>query len=55
MNSFERISRALKYIDGHLAEDISIERLADMFYLSPYYFHRMFSAIVGKAIAAKPD
>jgi AraC-like DNA-binding protein/predicted transcriptional regulator YdeE len=51
MSSFERISQALKYIDNHLAEHISIDRLADMFYLSPFYFHRTFSAIVGKAIA----
>ena len=51
MSSFERVARAMKDIDSHLSEDISIERLADMFYLSPYYFHRTFSAIVGKALA----
>ena len=51
MHSFERISQALKYIDSHLAENISIDRLAGMFYMSPFYFHRTFSAIVGKAIA----
>lgn len=33
MHSFERISQALKYIDSHLAENISIDRLAGMFYM----------------------
>jgi AraC-like DNA-binding protein len=51
MNGFERISQALKYIDSHLSENISVSRLADMVYISPFYFHRTFSAIVGKAIA----
>ncbi len=51
MSNFERISQALKYIDSHLAEHITIDQLADRYYLSPYYFHRMFSVIVGKAIA----
>lgn len=51
MSHFGRISQALKYIDSHLDEHISIDRLADMFYLSPFYFHRTFMAIVGKATA----
>jgi AraC-type DNA-binding domain-containing proteins len=51
MSNFERISQALKYIDSHLAEHITIDQLADRYYLSPHYFHRMFSVIVGKAIA----
>lgn len=52
MINFIKIKEALKYIDAHLDEPISFEFLADKFHFSPYYFHRMFSVIVGKSIAA---
>lgn len=44
------IKEALIYIDEHLDEVISYESVAKQFYLSPYYFHRMFSAIIGQTI-----
>ena len=50
MKSFDNIERALKYIDSHLSEQIGYERLANILHFSPYYFHRMFSIIVGKTI-----
>ena len=52
MGNFNNIKDALEYIDGHLDEPMSFESLAERFHFSPYYFHRMFTAIVGKAIAA---
>lgn len=52
MRKFDNIKRALIYIDEHLDERIGFEQLADIFHFSPYYFHRMFSVIVGKTIAA---
>jgi AraC-like DNA-binding protein len=52
MGNFDKIKAALEYIDSHLGEPMSYESLAKMFYFSPYYFHRMFSAIVGESIAA---
>jgi AraC-like DNA-binding protein/predicted transcriptional regulator YdeE len=52
LSNFDNIKEALEYIDGHLDEPISFESLAKRFHFSPYYFHRMFSVIVGKAIAA---
>lgn len=52
MNSFDYIKEALEYIDGHLDESISVESIAERFHFSAYYFHRMFSVIVGKPIAA---
>jgi AraC-like DNA-binding protein/predicted transcriptional regulator YdeE len=51
MNNFDRIKEALEYIDSHLDEQINFEILAKRFHFSPYYFHRMFSVIVGKTIA----
>lgn len=51
MNNFQKIKEAIEYIDNHLEEPISFELLADKFHFSPYYFHRIFSVIVGKTIA----
>lgn len=50
MRNFSKISEALKYIDDNLSENINLELLSDKFYFSPYYFHRLFSAIVGKTL-----
>lgn len=52
MGTFENIKKALEYIDDHLNEQMSVESLAKYFHFSPYYFHRMFSIIVGKGITA---
>ena len=52
MNNFTKIGEALKYIDGHLDEKINLESLSEKFYFSPYYFHRLFTAVVGKSLAA---
>jgi AraC-like DNA-binding protein/predicted transcriptional regulator YdeE len=52
LGAFENIKRALEYIDDHLNEQVSFESLAKHFHFSPYYFHRMFSVIVGKGITA---
>lgn len=51
MNHFSKIKDALLYIDEHLDEKITFQSLAERFHFSPYYFHRMFSVIVGKSIA----
>jgi len=52
LTNFERVKVALEYIDCHLDEPMSFESLAKHFHFSPYYFHRMFSVIVGKSIIA---
>lgn len=52
MDNFPRIKKALEYIDDNLTETISFENVAKQFHISPFYFHRIFSAIVGKTIAA---
>lgn len=52
MNHFTQIGEALKYIDTHLNEPISLELLAEEFSFSPFYFHRLFSAVVGRPLAA---
>lgn len=52
MNNFNRISQALHYIDNNLNENLDFKHIADVFHFSPFYFHRIFSAIVGKTITA---
>ncbi len=52
MKLFTQISEALKYIDGHLDQTITLEILSEQFFLSPFYFHRLFSIVVGKPLAA---
>ena len=52
MGNFENIKKALEYIDDHLDESMNLESLAKQYNFSPYYFHRMFSVIVGKSLAA---
>ena len=52
MSNFSKIKEALEYIDNHLDEPMSFKTLAKKFNFSPYYFHRMFSVIVGKTISA---
>lgn len=50
--NFANIKNSLEYIDNHLDEPITFESIAKQFNFSPYYFHRMFSIIVGKSMTA---
>jgi AraC-like DNA-binding protein/predicted transcriptional regulator YdeE len=52
VNSFDYIKEALTYIDEHLEEEMTVETIAERFHFSAFYFHRMFSVIVGKPLAA---
>lgn len=51
MGNFEQIAEALFYIDGHLEEQLSLETLARQCHFSQYYFHRVFTLIVGQPLA----
>lgn len=50
MNNFNKISEAIKYIDKNLNNTLSVELIAEHFAFSPYYFHRLFTAVVGKSM-----
>lgn len=52
MNNFYKISEAIKYIDAHLNDTLSVQSIAEQFAFSPYYFHRLFTSIVGKSMIA---
>lgn len=43
-----RMNAVFAYIDAHLAEDLSLARLADRAAFSPFHFHRLFFAWTGE-------
>lgn len=47
MDHYEAVERALIYIEGHLHEHLSVESVAASLNISKYYFHRLFSAMMG--------
>ena len=46
-----RIQRVRAYISAHLDEAIDLNRLADIACLSPYHWHRVYSALQGETVA----
>jgi AraC family transcriptional regulator len=51
MHAWEQIQQTIEFIENHLSEDISIENLAKMAALSPFYYQRLFSRLVKKPVA----
>jgi len=49
VNSFV-IEETLKYIDCHLTEDLSLEKLAGLNHLSPVHFHNIFKKTMEKTL-----
>lgn len=47
----EAISEAIKYIESHITEDITMYEVADHVNISPFYFHKGFSILCGYSIA----
>ncbi len=43
--------RVLVYIEEHLAQPLQLQELAKIAHISPFYFHRLFQAYVGKTLA----
>lgn len=46
-----RILRVVQYMQTHLDDDLSIERLSEVAGFSKYHFHRLFSAHTGTTVA----
>lgn len=47
-----RINRAIALIDQRIDQDLSLQRLADEAGISPFHFHRIFSALTGETVHA---
>ena len=50
MHAWETIERSLDFIEAHLEEEVTIETMADMAALSPFYFQRLFKRLVHKPV-----
>jgi AraC family transcriptional regulator len=48
----DRLTRVVDYIHDHLEDELSLDRLADVACLSPYHWHRIYTAMCGETIAA---
>ena len=46
----ERVTAMLRYIDGHIQEEITVEALAEQFFLSKYHMMRLFRENTGVTI-----
>ena len=47
-----KIQQVLSYINEHFRETLSVEALAEQFYMSPYHFMRLFKAQTGSTVHA---
>ncbi|MUT68821.1 helix-turn-helix transcriptional regulator [Paenibacillus sp. NEAU-GSW1] len=47
MDHHELVERALIHIENHLQQPLSVESVAKAFNMSKYYFHRLFTAMMG--------
>ncbi len=46
----KRMDKVLEYIQDHLDDELSLDRLAGVACFSQYHFHRIFSGMVGEAV-----
>ncbi len=46
-----RINRAVDYIESHLQEELTLEKIARAAFFSPFHFHRIFSALMGEPVS----
>ncbi len=51
MEHYEVIEEALLYIEDNLNQPLSLESVSNTFNMSKYYFHRLFSAIIGCSLS----
>src|SRR5581483_10865613 len=46
----DRVRRVLRFVQEHLDDTLSAERLAAVACVSVYHFHRIFSGLVGESV-----
>ena len=46
----QRVNRVIDHVRAHLAEELSLDRLARVAAFSPFHFHRIFRAITGETL-----
>jgi AraC family transcriptional regulator len=48
----QKTGEALNYINNHLDEELNVSRLADMFCISLFHFHRIFKSILNEPLGS---
>jgi AraC family transcriptional regulator len=48
----DRLGRVIAYLFDHLDEELDLNRLAEIAYMSPFHFHRIYQAIQGESAVA---
>lgn len=46
-----RVNRVMDYVQAHLDEDLTLEKLAAVAAFSPFHFHRVFAGIAGETLS----
>src|SRR5437763_1337219 len=46
-----RVNRVMDYVQAHLAEELTLDKLAGVAAFSPFHFHRVFAAITGETLS----
>ena len=52
MDRNQLVNQSIDYIMQHLDEDLSLESVADHFFISKYHFSRIFKAVTGESVYA---
>lgn len=50
MKNLQLIEKALYYIDEHICDELTYERLAEVFGYSSFHFHKIFSSVTELSI-----
>lgn len=51
-NYRQRVIRVIEYIHDHLDDDLNINLLADVAFMSPYHFHRIYREMARETLNA---
>lgn len=47
----ERVNAVIDYIETHITEELTLEKLAEVAHFSPFHFHRIFGVFAGETVA----
>lgn len=47
----QRVNAVMDHVESHLADDLQLERLAEVAQFSPFHFHRIFAATTGETLS----
>jgi len=50
MHAWEAVQKSVDWIEENLAEEIAMEKLAEVAALSPFYFQRLFARLVKRPV-----